>query len=98
VGDHFGESPHFALLTVRLSERRVEKQEVIENPYKDVETAKGIRVAEWLVQNKVDQVFMREDLSRKGPGYVLGNAGVTTVRTSARDLKEVVESMATDPL
>ncbi|MBN1615452.1 MAG: cation diffusion facilitator family transporter [Deltaproteobacteria bacterium] len=96
IADHFGEAPHFAIVTVRLSDRHVEKQEVIENPYRDVGTAKGIRVAEWLVEQKVDQVFMREDLSRKGPGYVLGNAGVTTVLTSARVVTEVMEGFDTE--
>ncbi|MBN1103874.1 MAG: NifB/NifX family molybdenum-iron cluster-binding protein, partial [Deltaproteobacteria bacterium] len=93
VSDHFGESPRFSFITVRLSDGYVEKQEVVENPHKDVLEAKGIRVAEWLVHHKVDQVYMREDLSRKGPGYVFGNAGVTTVLTSARDVSEVVESL-----
>lgn len=93
VGSHFGESPHFALITLRLSDWQVEKQEIIENPHKDVQEAKGIRVAEWLVRHKVDQVFMREDLSRKGPGYVFGNAGVTTILTSARNLGEIIEEL-----
>jgi predicted Fe-Mo cluster-binding NifX family protein len=96
ISDHFGDSPHFALVTVRLSDRTVEKQEIVENPHKDVQEAKGIRVAEWLVHHKVDQVFMREDLSRKGPGYVFGNAGVTTSLTTARDVGEIMESFIPD--
>jgi predicted Fe-Mo cluster-binding NifX family protein len=93
ISDHFGGSPYFAIVTVRLSDFRIEKQEVMENPHKDVETAKGIRVAEWLVQHKVDRVFMREDVSHKGPGYVFGNAGVKANTTAAHDAKEVMESL-----
>ena len=90
VSDHFGESPCFVLVTLRLSDGQVETQDVIANPYRDVETAKGIRVAEWLVQQKVDRVFMREDLSHKGPGYVLGQAGIITEKTAASLLAKVL--------
>ena len=91
VSAHFGESPYFALVTVRLSDRYVEKREILENPYKDVDTAKGIRVAEWLVGENVDHVVMREDLSRKGPGYVLSNAGVQATVTGAGTLDQAME-------
>jgi len=91
VSGHFGESPYFALVTVRLSDRQVESKEILENPHKDVETAKGIRVAEWLVGENVDHVVMSEDLSRKGPGYVLSNAGVQSTVTAAHTLDDAVE-------
>ena len=91
VSDHFGESPYFALVTVRLSDHHVEKDDVIENPHKDVETAKGIRVAEWLAGQNVDHVTMKEDLSRKGPGYVLSNAGIQSTVTAASNLDEAIE-------
>lgn len=90
MSGHFGESPYFALVTVRLSDGHVEKKEVVENPHKDVVTAKGIRVAEWLVGQDVDHVMMNEDLSRKGPGYVLSNADVQSTVTTATDLDEAI--------
>lgn len=90
VSSHFGESPYFTFLTIRLSDERIEEKILEENPYKGVETAKGIRVAEWLAGRNVDIVLMKEDLSRKGPGYVLSNAGVQTIVTSAGNLDEAV--------
>jgi cation diffusion facilitator family transporter len=98
ISDHFGGSPYFALLTIRLADHRVEKQEVIENPHVNVEKAKGIRVAEWLVHQKVDQVVMREDLSHKGPAYVFGNAGVTMTITKGRNIRELIEESQKLPL
>ena len=93
ISNHFGESPWFAVVTLRLSDNQVEKQEMVKNPYLYVKTAKGIRVAEWLVRQKVDQVVMKEDLSRKGPGYVLANAGVTVARISAKQLSEAIDGI-----
>jgi cation diffusion facilitator family transporter len=90
ISDHFGESPCFAFVTLRLSDGQVEEEKVITNPHRYVETAKGIRVAEWLVRHKVDRVFMKEDLSHKGPGYVLGQAGVTTEKTAASQLMQIL--------
>ena len=93
ISDHFGESQYFALLTIRLSDHAIKEQEVIENPHRQVEKAKGIRVAEWLVQHRIDQVFMKEDLSRKGPGYVFEGAGVKMALTEATNLITLMEDI-----
>jgi cation diffusion facilitator family transporter len=91
MSDHFGSSPFFALVVVRLEDGKEEKRDVIENPYREVGVAKGIRVAEWLVEQNTDLVVMREDLSRKGPGYVLANAGIKSNITSANTLEKAIE-------
>jgi cation diffusion facilitator family transporter len=91
ISDHFGSSPFFAFVVVRLEDGKEEKREVIENPHREVDVAKGIRVAEWLVEQNTDLVLMREDLSRKGPGYVLANAGVKPSITSANTLDKAIE-------
>jgi len=96
VSDHFGESPYFALITVRLPDGHIVKQEVLENPHRSLETAKGIQVAEWLVAQKIDEVAMSEDVSHKGPGYVFSNAGVTVRNISKKKLPEVIESILAD--
>lgn len=91
VSDHFGDSPYFAFVTVSLEDGVVEKREVLENPHRKVEVAKGIRVAEWLVRHNVDDVWMREDLSRKGPGYVMANAGIKVGITTNNKMDEAIE-------
>ncbi len=96
ISDHFGESPYFAFVTVRLEDGAVEKREVMDNPHRAVDVAKGIRVAEWLVAQNVDQVVMKEDLSRKGPGYVMANAGIRSSITRAVRLEEAVDQAMQD--
>jgi cation diffusion facilitator family transporter len=91
ISDHFGDSPYFAFVTVRLEDGAVENRQVMENPHRAEEVAKGIRVAEWLVDQNVDKVVMKEDLSRKGPGYVMANAGITSSLTTADKLDQAVE-------
>ncbi len=95
VSEHFGESPYFALITVRLADAQLEHQEVLANPHKAVEKAKGIRVAEWLVGLKADGVLLREDVQGKGPSYVFADAGVDTWLTRATTLAEAVLEQST---
>jgi len=90
VSQHFGESPFFALVTVRTADGQAEHQEVLANPHQAVEKAKGIRVGEWLVGLKADVVILREDLHGKGPAYVFADAGVETRLTEATTLAEAL--------
>jgi cation diffusion facilitator family transporter len=83
LSEHFGEAPYFVLVVVRLSDGSVEKREVVENPHQEVAKAKGIRVAEWLVAQKVDRVVLKENLQGKGPEYVFADAGVEMRLTGA---------------
>jgi F0F1-type ATP synthase beta subunit len=42
----FGAAPYFGIVNIRRKDKEIEKQDIIENPHRSVETAKGIRVAE----------------------------------------------------
>ena len=94
LSEHFGEAPYFALVRVRLANGAIEEQQGVANPYKDLEKAKGIQVAEWLVNQKVDVVLMKESLRGKGPVYVFGDAGVEMRETEATTLSEALVEAA----
>jgi cation diffusion facilitator family transporter len=93
LSEHFGEAPYFALVTRRLSTGEVEKQEVLQNPHRELEKAKGIRVAEWLVSQKVDRVVIKENLQGKGPEYVFADAGVEMILTQAETVSQALETL-----
>lgn len=76
ISIHFGEAPYFGIFHIHRKSKKIVKQEIVKNPHQTVATAKGIRVAEWLVEKGVEHVGIKEDVSRKGPGYVLSNGGV----------------------
>jgi len=90
VSEHFGEAPYFGLVTVRLADGQIERQELLANPHLGVEKAKGIRVGEWLVGLKIDEVLLREDVRGRGPAYVLADAGVGTRIIRAKTLSEAL--------
>ncbi len=83
LSQHFGEAPYFTLADVKADTRELLRQEILANPHQAVEKAKGIRVAEWLVEQKVDVVLIRESLRGKGPEYVFADAGVELVITDS---------------
>ena len=103
VSEHFGESPYFGLVTVRVadgqrsegSSPQVERQEVLMNPHKDVEKAKGILVGEWLVDLNTDVLLLRQEerVHGRGSAYVMADAGVETRLTQAATLIEAVAEM-----
>jgi predicted Fe-Mo cluster-binding NifX family protein len=86
LSEHFGEAPFFAILTLRRSDGAPDAQECVANPHTGLPRAKGIRVAEWLIAQRVDCVLSREDLRGKGPVYVLRDAGVRLLHTDAGTL------------
>jgi predicted Fe-Mo cluster-binding NifX family protein len=93
LSEHFGEAPYFGLVTLRLADGATEQQQVIANPHTEVEKAKGIQVAEWLVAQKVDVVLLKQSLRGKGPTYVFGDAGVEMQEISATTLSEALAGL-----
>jgi len=93
ISEHFGEAPYFALVALRLADGQVEQQQIVANPHTAVPKAKGIRVAEWLVAQKVDVVLLKDSLQGKGPTYVFGEAGVEMKPTEAATLEDVLTTL-----
>ena len=87
ISHHFGESPFFAIIQLDLSNGRILEQQILTNPHRHIERGKGIKVAEWLVDKKVDEVIIHENIKHKGPDYVFSNAGVETAKTQLQELE-----------
>lgn len=93
LGEHFGESLYFALVEIDLQEMKLNKQEIVANPYKDMAKGKGLKVAQFLLSYKPDVIFVKESLIGKGPGYAFAEAGVETSETGAKTLEELINSL-----
>lgn len=91
LSPHFGEAPVFALVTMRLDDGAIEERRTVHNPFLEEERAKGIKVAEWLVEENVDVVFIKESLRGKGPVYVFRDAVVEMRETKAETLDGALE-------
>lgn len=89
ISAHFGEAPYFAFVTVNRKSGAVEEQKFCANSHSDENHRKGIRVAEWLVGQNIDRVFIPRSLEGKGPDYVFREAGIEVSFTSAPDLEHL---------
>ena len=96
ISSHFGKSPLFKIVDFRLADRTVRDEKVVENPYDQLESARGIRVAEWLTEQSVDEIIVTEDIGKKGPGYVLSDAGVKIHVVPTKDLEEALSFVLAD--
>ncbi|MDX9786017.1 MAG: cation diffusion facilitator family transporter [Desulfobacterales bacterium] len=96
ISMHLGEAPYFGIVHIRRKDKEIEKIEILENPFRSVETAKGIRVAEWLVKNRVERVGLKEDVSHKGPGYVFANGGVRIHIISAAQIDHAIDAIVSE--
>jgi cation diffusion facilitator family transporter len=94
ISEHFGEAPYFVILTLHRDDRSLVERRVISNPYRTLERGKGIRVAEWLVAQKVDVVLSREVLHGRGPAYVFRDAGVELKVTEAQEVDAAISQPA----
>jgi predicted Fe-Mo cluster-binding NifX family protein len=94
LAEHFGGARYFAFALVYPNEGRIEPAQIVPNPHRQAERAKGIRVAEWLVERKTDVVLLRDGPAEKGPLYVLRDAAVTIHHTEAVTLSEALAEVA----
>ena len=90
ISDHLGDSPFFAIIDLNKSDNSIKVEQILENPYRQIEKGKGIKVAEWLVEKKIDEVRVHGDIKHKGPDYVFSNAGVDIVKTEMKELNALM--------
>jgi cation diffusion facilitator family transporter len=93
ISPHFGEAPYFALIKVRIKDKKAIEQKIIENPFTQVEHGKGILVAEFLNKYSIDGVITKEAFEGKGPFYVFSNAAVENLQTEREKIEEALEDI-----
>jgi len=90
VSPHFGEAPFFRFIAVRTKDDTIVHQDVQINPHTELERGKGIKVAEWLIENDVDVVFVKERFDGKGPTYVFADADVEVRITEKATVAQII--------
>jgi cation diffusion facilitator family transporter len=93
LSEHFGEAPYFYFVIIRERDRFIIEERTLANPYKNEEKGKGLQVSNWLLQEGVDAVYTTRSLEGKGPGYVLSDADVETVISTANQLADLLKEL-----
>jgi cation diffusion facilitator family transporter len=91
VSEHFGSAPFVACWNRDTVNGVLLSQEIIENPFLNLEKGKGIKLAELIVQQAADVVYTKELFDGKGPEYVLSDAEIEVRPTDLKTLRELME-------
>jgi cation diffusion facilitator family transporter len=90
LSEHFSQASHYAFITYDINTKTINNQILVGNTYLSEEKGRGIQVAEWLVEEKVDIILLIHSRQGKGPGYVLSNAGIEEKITEATTLQDAI--------
>ena len=92
ISRHFGEAPFFRLVRVlhRPDKDTISSDTILMNPFSKEEKAKGIKVANWLLAKGMDILIVRQDLTGKGPAFVLGDAEAAIILTREPDAEKAL--------
>jgi cation diffusion facilitator family transporter len=91
ISEHFGSAPFISIWDTRVSDSEILSQEIIANPFMEMEKGKGIKLAELLIDKKIDILYTKEVFEGKGPQYVLSDAEIEVRKTDLQNLKDLME-------
>jgi len=90
LSEHFGEASAFALLRKEVRSGKITLETLAANHFRGLERHRGVKVAEFLVELGVDEVWTRVELEGKGAGYALEALGIDALTVPATTLRELV--------
>ncbi len=92
ISEHFGETPFFAILEMQEENNILELKNysILPNKFADEEKRKGILVSEWLLLEKIDKLYLKNEL-KKGPYLLLEKGFVQMIVTEFSSIKEILE-------
>jgi cation diffusion facilitator family transporter len=89
---HFGEAKFFAIADIGVKDKKLDMK-ILENPFREEPKRKGIMVAEWLGEQQVNKVFVKESL-KKGPIYTFDSFYIQVIETNYELLKDIITGIS----
>ncbi len=92
ISEHFGETPFFAILEMQEENNILElmNYNILTNKFADEEKRKGILISEWLLLEKIDKLYLKNEL-KKGPHLLLEKSFVQMIVTELSSIKDILE-------
>jgi cation diffusion facilitator family transporter len=88
----FGTAPHFLFLERRREDGTLLGRSIVGNPFASDSKGRGIKVANWLLQKRIDALVTVDDIREKGPGYALKEAGVQIQFVTADSVEAAINA------
>jgi cation diffusion facilitator family transporter len=90
ISAHFGTAPWFLLEDRSREDGAVVGRRYLQNAHATGPKGRGLKVAHWLSDQRIDVLVTRDDLTDRGPGYALGDAGVEIILTEGTDVEQAM--------
>ena len=90
IAEDFGKAIYFGVYEISVKDSVILQENIQENPFQTVQKGRGLKIAEWLIHQKVDIVVSREDLSHKGSGFALTASGVKIIKINHDNLNQAL--------
>jgi len=93
ISGHFGSAPFIGIWNKKTNEDVILSQQILDNPFLEMEKGKGIKLAEFLVEKGVNVLYVRKPFEGKGPEYVFSNYEVEVRITDKETLGQLIEDI-----
>ncbi len=93
----FGKAMYFGVYEIHVKDSVILRQEIQENPFQTIHKGRGLKIAAWLIDQRVDIVVSREDLSHKGSGFALTASGVKIIKINHDNLNSALPEILGRP-
>ena len=97
ISEHFGEAPFFRLIKMQTTHGTITADSVLSNPLVHETKGKGIKVANWLLEQGLDVLIVHKALDGRGPAYVLGNSEVEILVVLETDAETALNTIKSNP-
>ena len=97
LSEHLGDARSFAVLRKEVSTGHVVLETFVANEFRNLERRRGVRIAEFLADLGIDEVWTRATLDAKGAGYALEALGIDIHTTDSTTLRELISQTAEGP-
>jgi len=93
LSEHFGDARYFAIISKHMHKQTASIERFLENPFRDLEHRKGVKVAELLAEQGIDEVRTVRDLESTGAGYALLALEVDVFLTRSTTVAELLAEL-----
>jgi cation diffusion facilitator family transporter len=93
ISGHFGSAPFIGVWNMKINNGDIMAQQVLENPFLQMEKGKGIKLAEFLIEKGANVLYIKKPFEGKGPGYVFSNSEVEVRITDKETIKELMHDI-----
>lgn len=91
ISEHFGAAQFIGLWDERVKDEMVENLKILKNPSAGAEKGKGMELAQFLIEQEVDVLYIKKRFEGKGPEYLLSDAAIEVRITDLKSMNDLIE-------